>query len=92
MKKSLLIVLSLILTAGVTFAQTVINGTVKDSKGQPLAGASVIIRGTSKGASADKDGHFALKTTVQPPFYIRISSVGFKPQDFQILSFESAPS
>jgi iron complex outermembrane receptor protein len=33
-----------------------------------------------------------LKTSIQPPFYIRISSVGFKLQDFQVLNFQSAPS
>lgn len=74
------------------FAQNIISGTVKDSKGEPVPNASVAIRGTSAGASADKDGRFSLKATIQPPFYIRISSVGFKPQDFQVLSFQSAPS
>ncbi|WP_448699446.1 TonB-dependent receptor [Mucilaginibacter sp. AW1-3] len=92
MKKSLLIFLSVILSVGYTFAQNVITGTVKDSKGQPVPNASVIIRGTGKGTSADKDGKFSLKVTVQPPFYIRISSVGFKPQDFQVLNLQSAPS
>jgi len=92
MKKSLLILFSFMLLAGFTFAQNTITGTVKDSKGQPVPNASVIIRGTSKGASADKNGQFSLKATVQPPFYIRISSIGFKPQDFQILSFQGAPT
>jgi iron complex outermembrane receptor protein len=92
MKKSLLILLSLILSAGFTFAQNVITGTIKDSKGAPLPGSTVIIRGTNKGASADKNGKFSLRTTVQPPFYIRISSVGFKPQDFQILDLKNVPS
>ncbi|WP_121201996.1 TonB-dependent receptor [Mucilaginibacter gracilis] len=92
MKKSLLILFTLILSAGFSFAQNIIKGIVKDSKGQPLPGSSILIRGTNKGASADKNGQFSLKANVQPPFYIRISSVGFKPQDFQILSFQSAPS
>jgi iron complex outermembrane receptor protein len=81
-----------ILTASFAFAQNVITGTVKDSKGQTLPGASILIRGTKQGASTDKKGQFSLKTTVQPPFYIRISSVGFKPQDFQILNLQNAPT
>src|ERR1700712_234922 len=92
MKKSLLILFALVLSAGYTFAQNIITGTVKDGKGQPLIGATVIIRGTNNGASADKDGQFSLKATIQPPFYIRVSSVGFKAQDFQVLSFKTAPS
>ncbi len=91
MKKTLLIFFSFILLAGFAFAQNTITGIVKDSKGETLPGASIVIRGTNKGASADKNGQFILKTNIQTPFYIRISSVGFKPQDFQILSFQSAP-
>jgi iron complex outermembrane receptor protein len=90
--KITLLFLSLILSAGFTFAQSTVTGIVKDSKGQPLPGATVIIRGTNKGASADKNGQFSLKATVPPPFYIRISSVGYKPQDFQILNLQSAPT
>jgi iron complex outermembrane receptor protein len=81
-----------LLTAGYSIAQNVITGTVKDGKGQTLPGASILIRGTKQGASADKNGKFSLKVTAQPPFYIRISSVGFKAQDFQILSIQTAPS
>ncbi|MBW4889489.1 TonB-dependent receptor [Mucilaginibacter sp. HMF5004] len=92
MKKKLLMLLSFILVTGFAFAQNTITGTIKDSKGQALPGATVLIRGTKKGVSADKDGNFSLTTNVQPPFYIRISSVGFKPQDFQVLNFQSAPS
>ncbi len=65
---------------------------VKDSKSVPVPNASITIRGTKTGASADKDGRFTIKVNVQPPFYIRISSVGYKPQDFQILSLQNVPA
>ncbi len=40
--------------------QRKINGTVKDSKGVPLAGATVLIKGTKNGTSTDFDGNFEL--------------------------------
>lgn len=38
-----------------------INGTVKDEKGEPLAGASVQLKGTTIGAQTDFDGNFTLE-------------------------------
>lgn len=41
-------------------ADKLIQGTVKDSKGEPLVGASIIIKGTSIGTNTDADGHFSI--------------------------------
>ena len=41
-------------------AQTKINGTVKDSKGEPLIGASVQVDGTSEGTTTDLEGDFTI--------------------------------
>jgi hypothetical protein len=40
--------------------QTSITGQVKDHKGIPLPGASVMIKGTKKGTVTDFDGKFTL--------------------------------
>jgi hypothetical protein len=37
-----------------------ITGRVLDENGQPISGASVSIRGTSTGASADEEGNFRI--------------------------------
>lgn len=87
-----LTVIALLLSPFALFAQnTTVNGIVKDSKGAPVPYASVLIRSTSAGITADSVGKFSLKSPIQPPFFIRVSSVGFKPQDFQILKFQDAP-
>jgi iron complex outermembrane receptor protein len=72
-------------------AQQVIDGVVKDTQGQPLAGATIAIRGTSNLIKADSIGQFRLSVNQEPPFFIRATFIGFKPQDFQILRFESTP-
>jgi outer membrane receptor protein involved in Fe transport len=61
-----------------SFAQTTVKGTVSDDSGMPLAGANIIIDGTTTGVVADFDGNFALSTSMNPPFTIQVSSVGFE--------------
>ena len=62
---------------GITYAQTSISGSVKDSKNQPVPGANVKVVGDSAGTVTDGDGNFSLSTTKKPPFDIEISSVGY---------------
>ena len=38
-----------------------VSGTVKDSKGEPLIGVSVLVKGTTNGTVTDMDGRFTLK-------------------------------
>ena len=38
-----------------------VTGKVMDADGEPLAGASVMIRGTKIGTTADADGNFSIK-------------------------------
>ena len=61
-----------------SFAQTTVKGTVSDDSGMPLAGANIIIDGTTTGVVADFDGNFTLSTSENPPFTIEVSSVGFE--------------
>ncbi|MGN6533452.1 MAG: TonB-dependent receptor, partial [Ginsengibacter sp.] len=43
---------------------SIIRGTVKDEKGKPLAGVSVVIKGTRTGTSTDTDGIFSIDANV----------------------------
>ena len=38
-----------------SFAQSTVTGNVKDNAGEPIVGASVLIKGTSTGTVADID-------------------------------------
>ena len=59
--------------------QITVKGTVKDGTGEPLMGASVLVKGTSHGTAADFDGKFELK--VDKGATLVFSSVGFKSQE-----------
>jgi iron complex outermembrane receptor protein len=91
MKKNLLFLLSLLLTAGTVFAQGPITGVVKQSNGAPVPKATIKIRGTDISVSADDDGRFSIDAKQDPPFYLQVSSVGHKAQDFQILKIQDTP-
>ena len=91
MKKSLLIVLSILLTASVAFAQKEVTGIIKRSNGSPVPRATVKIRGTNVSVSANDEGVFTISAKEEPPFYIQVSSVGYKAQDFQVIKFQDAP-
>lgn len=61
----------------ITYAQTSITGSVKDSKNEPIPGANVKVAGDSSSAVTDADGNFSLTTNKKPPFDLEISSIGF---------------
>jgi iron complex outermembrane receptor protein len=91
LKKTLLLTFLLLSSVGV-FAQKTLTGIIKDSKGAPVPHATVVIRGTKVGTSADENGQFSITPTIEAPFYIRVSSVGYKPQDFQIITVQATPT
>lgn len=53
------------------------NGIVKDSSGEPIIGASVVVKGTSNGVITDLEGAFTINN-VKPKSIIQISFVGYK--------------
>jgi hypothetical protein len=57
-----------------------IKGTVKDDKGEPVVGASIIEKGTTNGSITDLDGNYTLRVT--PGAHIVVSYVGFVKQEF----------
>jgi len=91
MKRSLLILFSIILSSSTVFAQNTFKGIVKGANGTTIPGATVAVRGTKIATVTDANGAFSIDPKQQPPFYIRVSYVGYKPQDFQVLQFQENP-
>jgi len=60
MRKLLLLVMAILLYAGGLLAQKTITGKVTDDKGNPLANASVIVKGTTVGTVTKEDGTYSL--------------------------------
>lgn len=91
MNRILPVIALLVLTGKVVYSQNAITGVIKDSERQPLELAAVLIKGTSIYTTTDANGQFTLNTTEKVPFIIRISAVGYKPQDFQIIELTGQP-
>ena len=64
------------------FSQTTFTGTILDDEGQPLYGATVIIKDSNNGTVTDTQGHFTLSTQRSFPIPIEVSFVGFDYRTF----------
>ena len=67
---------ALTLWGGEAFAQQKLSGKVIDPAGNPVIGATVVIDGTTKGASTDLDGAFSFDEKAGTP--ITISYIGYQ--------------
>ena len=60
--KFTLVSLCLLMGMGTAFAQnTQVKGNVVDEKGEPVIGASIVVKGTTVGTVTDFDGNFILE-------------------------------
>ena len=59
-----------------------VKGTVTDQAGEPLIGASVVIKGTTKGAVTDAEGRFAID--VPNGATLEISCIGFEKRSIKV--------
>jgi TonB-linked SusC/RagA family outer membrane protein len=67
----------------VSYAQTTITGTVTESDGTPLIGASIVIKGTTQSIAADIDGKFTL-SGVTPDQTLVVSYLGYDTREITI--------
>ena len=67
-----------------TVAQQVINvkGTVRDSQGEPVIGANVMVDGGTKGTITDIDGHFQI--SVPAGTKLKISFIGYETKNVTV--------
>ena len=59
-----------------------VTGVVKDSKGEPLIGASIMVKGTTRGVSTDIDGRYSIQAA--PGNVLQISYVGQKTKTIKV--------
>ena len=80
MKRKLMLFMSLLLISiGLATAQTQVKGVVVDEAGEPVIGATILIKGTSQGTITDYDGNFALTTPAKATLVV--SYVGLNTQE-----------
>ena len=73
------LVIGLFLSVGAFAQQITVNGIVKDTTGEPVIGANVLVKGTTNGTITDFDGNFQLSANKGD--IIVISFIGFTAQE-----------
>lgn len=81
MEKPLLLTIFALLVGMVAQSQTTFTGTVYDENNIPLAGASVVIKGSSTGVATDFDGNFEI-TLPQGTETLVVSYIGYLSSEF----------
>ena len=82
--KRLLLLLLFNLIAFISFGQ-ILNGSILDKKnGEPLIGATISVKGTSTGASADVTGEFTLTLNQPLPVTLVCSYIGYVTQELVV--------
>lgn len=69
----------LVIFPSILLSQTIISGTVTDSKGIPLIGANVYLEGTYDGSSVDEFGKFFFETSEVGQQTLSVTYVSFEP-------------
>lgn len=64
-----------------------VSGTVKDTKGEPLIGVSVLVKGTTNGTVTDLDGKFTLKVSAGD--ILEFSYIGYASQSVTVTNANS---
>ena len=77
-KLSQLVALVVLVSFAWTQTTGKIRGTVSSSDGQALAGANVIVDGTSKGAATDADGGFTILNVEAGTYSVTASYIGYQ--------------
>jgi TonB-linked SusC/RagA family outer membrane protein len=60
-----------------------ITGKVTNDKGEPVAGASILVKGSKTGTSSDENGNFRLQLTSDQQVLV-ISSIGFETKEVRV--------
>jgi TonB-linked SusC/RagA family outer membrane protein len=86
---SLLLFVSILFTGlAQGYSQQKVSGNISDVNGQPLIGASVVVKGTSNGTQADFDGNYTIDN-VNNDGTLVFSFIGFKTQEVSINGLSS---
>jgi TonB-linked SusC/RagA family outer membrane protein len=83
MKKHLLVLSLTFFGALSVFAQRTISGKVTDAGGEPLIGASVVVKGTSSGTVTDIDGSYSISVPSDSKVLV-YSYTGYESKDVEL--------
>jgi vitamin B12 transporter len=69
----------LVFATNVAWSQTSIKGIIRDSKNQPVTGASITIKDSYDGATSDSTGRYSFRTSEKGQQLLVITNIGYVP-------------
>lgn len=84
LKALLTLLVGLFLSIGAFAQQIAVKGHVKDTTGEPVIGANVLVKGTTNGTITDFDGNFMLN--VPKDAILSVSFIGYKSAEVKAAS------
>jgi hypothetical protein len=87
MRSALLLLTFLILSANAMAQSFTLSGTITDGSGNPVPFATILVKNTSKGSSANSDGQYTL-SLVAGTYDIVFKAIGYK-QDIRKIELKS---
>lgn len=80
--RSILPFIGLLLSLSVAAQSTAVKGHVKDTNGEPVIGANILVKGTTTGTITDLDGNFIL--TAPENSTLTVTCIGYKNQEVKV--------
>ncbi|WP_016990721.1 TonB-dependent receptor [Flavobacterium sp. ACAM 123] len=80
--KKLLLILTLIFSAGLTAQEIKVSGVVTDNTKEPLPGTSILVKGTTKGTSTDADGKYTISAAVGD--ILQFTFIGYESKNIKV--------
>lgn len=78
-KSLLVLIVGLLLSVDASAQQILVKGLIKDTMGEPIIGANVVVKGTTNGTITDLDGVFRLQANQGD--VLAVSFIGYKSQE-----------
>jgi TonB-linked outer membrane protein, SusC/RagA family/TonB-dependent outer membrane receptor, SusC/RagA subfamily, signature region len=78
----------LILCSFSVFGQNTIRGTVVDNVGQPIIGATVLVKSTNNGVVTNTQGEFSFTADTPLPITLSVSLIGYRTQEIDVYDAE----
>ena len=82
-QRVLMLAIMLVVSMSALAQSKTVTGKIVDANGEPVIGASAIVKGTSIGGVSDIDGNFTIKN-VPEDATIQVSYVGYKAQTISV--------
>ena len=80
--KKILLILTLVFAVSITAQEIKVTGVVTDDSKAPLVGASILVKGSQNGASADFDGKFTINAKIGD--VLLFSYIGFETKSVTV--------